>query len=748
MHRNLFFHLGKFIYRFRKATILLWCLLILSCTPFLSNIITPFKSTGFIANNSESANTDHFLDTKLGYNSNRFLIIYHSKHLIATQQEYKEQLKYSLSGLKNFPMKHEIIYPESNKKQMSKDKHTSYVVIIFKDHEPMSKELLAQFKATIKHPKHMSMLHGGEAIFVESVNKQTQKDLYKSDMVAAPVSIIILVLIFGTIIAALVPIILGGGCALIILTTLFVLGHLFSLSIFTLNIALLLGLCLSLDYSLFIINRFRDELRVNNNVAEAMAITLSTAGKAIFYSGLAVFISLSALLFFPINILFSIGVGGLTAVFVAVAIAITLLPAVLSVLKNKINQFPVHFIRSAQDPKIKFRNWHFWHRIAGMVVKRPLLFFFTVLIILMILGYPFLNVRYGISDFLILPDYTESRQFYNAYKAKFDQNELTPIVMVIKSDKGSILSQKNINKIFHFTHKLKNNPLVEDVNSIVTTEPTLTRTQYYELYHLPKSKLDASVRQLLKTTTGKSFTVVNIVSKHGANAPETRKLITELHHMNPGKHLTLRLTGVPVNNLDVLHGISAVFPYAVTWIMALTYLILLVLLRSLFLPFKAILMNMLSLCASYGVLVYIFQEGHLHHLLNFAPQGILDISLLIIIFCALFGFSMDYEVFLLTRIQEFYSKTKDNDKSIIFGIMKSGRIITSAAIVVIFICGSFMTAEVLMVKEFGLGIAVAIFVDAFIIRTLLVPATMALVKQWNWYLPKWLDKILPRNGWH
>lgn len=155
-------------------------------------------------------------------------------------------------------------------------------------------------------------------------------------------------------------------------------------------------------------------------------------------------------------------------------------------------------------------------------------------------------------------------------------------------------------------------------------------------------------------------------------------------------------------------------------------------------------MNVLSLCATYGVLVFVFQEGHLHQLLNFDPQGILDISLLVIIFCALFGFSMDYEVFLLTRIQEAYEQSKNNDQSIVFGIEHSSRIITSAAIIVIVTCGSFMVAEVLMVKEFGLGIAVAIFVDAFLVRTIFVPATMALVKRWNWYFPKWLDKILPR----
>ena len=221
------------------------------------------------------------------------------------------------------------------------------------------------------------------------------------------------------------------------------------------------------------------------------------------------------------------------------------------------------------------------------------------------------------------------------------------------------------------------------------------------------------------------------------------QLITYLHTLKSDNGLSIQLTGQPVSDREVLESILHFLPYAILWIMVFTYFILLLLLRSVFLPFKAILMNLLSLCACYGALVLVFQDGYLSHLLNFEPQGLLDISLLVIIFCALFGFSMDYEVFLLSRIKESHEIYGDNTRSIIFGIEKSSRIITSAALIVIVLCSSFLVAEVLIVKAFGLGIAVAIFVDAFLIRTILVPSTMMLLKKWNWYLPKWLDKILP-----
>ena len=738
MQHNTFYALGQTVYSLRWFIIALWVLVVLACVPFIPHIISPFKTTGFIDENSQSASAEHYLNMKLGYHSNnKFLIIYTSKTLSATNSLYITKIKQSLSGLKNFPIKHEVIFPKTNKKQISKDKHISYVVVILKSIEPINDKLLAQFKSLIKTPRNMTMELGGEPIFVENVNKQTQIDLYKADFIATPVAILTLIFIFGSLIAAVLPILLGGGCALMILTALYFLGHAFSLSIFTLNIALLLGLCLSLDYSLFIISRFRDELHNGLDVREAVAVTQATAGKAIFFSGLAVFVSLSALLLFPINILFSVAVGGLTAVFVAVFTAIILLPATLAVLNTRINLLSVR--RRRKKPSA-FNSWR-W--LAEKVVNRPFSCFFSILIVLLILGHPFLSVKFGVSDYHIFPEQSDSRRFFDTYSEKFKESELTPITILTQSQ-SPILSYKNISRLYDFTHKLQNNPLIAEVNSIVTTDNDLTKYQYYKLYNSNNKLIKKTVKQLLASTTGPDFTTIQVISKYSINSPKTKQLIDELHNLKIGKGMSTELTGAPVDNMDVLKTISHILPFAILWVIVFTYLILLVLLRSLFLPVKAILMNLLSLSACYGALVIVFQDGYLHQLFNFQPQGMLDISLVVIIFCAIFGFSMDYEVFLLTRIKESYEVTHNNAKSIIFGIEKSSRIITSAAIIVIFICGSFLVADVLMVKAFGLGIAVAIFVDAFLIRTILVPATMTLLKKWNWYLPKWLDKILPR----
>ncbi len=738
MKKSLFYKFGTLIYPARWFIIALWFLLLFACLPILPHIITPFKTTGFIAENSESAKAEQELNKSLNYDRhNQLIIMYSSKTLKATSSQFNKKIKESLKDLVHFSLPHEVLLPNANEQQISKDKHTAYAVVVVKTLEPLHGDVLKQLKSLIKTPSKMTVQMGGEPIFVEDVNEQTQIDLYKADMIATPVAIITLLFVFGSVVAAFLPIILGGGCALMILSLLYFIGQLFTLSIFTINIALLLGLCLSLDYALFVISRFRDELVKQKTVREALAVTQSTAGKAIFFSGLAVFVSLSALFFFPINILFSVAVGGMIAVLVAVVTAIVFLPAILAVLHRRINFLAIKI-------PYPFKRFRFWRWIAERVVKRPLVFFIPIFLFLLILGYPFLSAEFGISDYKIFPEQSKNRAFFDSYEQKFDGLELSPILLLVKTDTPPLLTKKNIYKVYGIGQEIKDNPLVKQVNSIVTTKPELSQYQYYRLYTQKKLK-DAEIKQLLNTTTSNDATLFNIVSKNSIHSEQTNQLITDLEAIKPPKGMSFYLTGVPVINDDIFDSIWDNLPYALLWIMASTYLILLILLRSLFLPLKAILMNLLSLCACYGALVFIFQDGHFSSWLNFQPQGMLDISILVIIFCALFGFSMDYEVFLLSRIKEYYEATQSNHRSIIFGIEKTSRIITSAALIVIFLCGSFLVADVLMVKAFGLGIAVAIFVDAFLIRTLLVPSTMILLKKWNWYLPQWLNKILPKS---
>lgn len=738
MRISVFRKLGEFVYPLRFVIIITWVIMILVCLPILPKITAPFKTTGFIDQTSKSAKAMDYINEKLGFDyNNKIIILYSSNKLKTSNKAFFAGIKKSLKEVKNFPIETFIFYPDENPKQVAKNKRSAYAVVVLKKKEALTDKELEDFKKIIHKPDNLTMQMGGDPVFVESINKQTQIDLYHADMIALPLALVTLLFVFGSVTAALIPIILGTGAALIILTGLYLFGHVITLSIFTLNIALLLGLCLTLDYSLFIVSRFRDEIKRTTDIKVAIATTQATAGKAIFFSGLAVLVSLSALLLFPVNILFSMAIGGITAVSVAVLTALILLPAVLSVLRNKVDFLSIHILRKMN------LSFNFWHWIANTVTKYPKSFFISVFLLLLTLGFPFLYAKLGVADHRIFPIGSENREFFNIYAERFDEKELSPIVLLTKTN-SKILSRQNLNYLYDLTKKIQNNPLVSEVNSIVNIYKDLPKEQYYPLYQMKRNLMQPSLRTLLATTTGERFTIINIVSKYNEDSSETQELIEELENLKTTKNVETELTGRPVNNLEVLSAIERILPWAILWIMLSTYVLLLILLRSVFLPLKAIFMTLLSLCACYGAVVLIFQEGYLHELLNFEPQGMLDISLLVIIFCALFGLSMDYEVFLLTRIKEYYEQSKNNQQSIIFGIEKSGKIITCAALIVIFICLSFLVADILMVKAIGLGIAVAIFVDAFIIRTFFVPATMVLLKGWNWYLPKWLDKILPK----
>lgn len=735
--QKLFYTLGRAVYTLRWVIILLWIGALGVCIPFLPHVMAPFSSTGFIDEQSPSAKTQRLIDDKLGFNKdNQFVILYTSKELNASNPQFIQKIKDSLAELEHFAIPHVIILPSDNPQQISKDKHTAIAVVIIKSQQLLNESQVKELKAAIKPPNNMQMRVGGERIFVNDMNKQTQVDLYKADYIATPVAIVIMVVVFGSLISALLPILLGAGCALMILTGLFGLGHVYTLSVYTLNIALLLGLCLSLDYALFIISRFREELNSDVPIKESIARTQATAGKAIFFSGLAVFVSLSALLLFPITILFSVAVGGLVAVLIAVVTATVFLPALLAVLKHRINWLSVRSFKKSATRSTA------WHWLATRVVKRPMRFFCFILAVLLVLGYPLWSAHFGVSDYRIFPKNSDNRTFFDEYEKKFDINALSPITVLIQSQKR-ILSQANLKKLQDFTETLLTNPSIKHIHSIVTTNSSLTPSQYHRLYNA-EDKPD-SINTLLNTSTGTHFTVMQLTSRYKPDTVQTKDLLETLRNTKLPEGFTLQLTGTSASNQEVLKSISKRLIPALVWILAFTFLILLVLLRSLVLPLQAIIMNLLSLSACYGALVWIFQEGHLHQWLHFDPQGELDISLLVIIFCALFGFSMDYEVFLLSRIRESYDATHDNENSIVLGIEKSGRIITSAAIIVISICFSFLVAEVLMVKAFGVGIAVAIFVDAFLIRTLLVPSCMVLLKSSNWYLPRWLNKILSRR---
>jgi len=377
-------------------------------------------------------------------------------------------------------------------------------------------------------------------------------------------------------------------------------------------------------------------------------------------------------------------------------------------------------------------------------MKRPFSIFVVVLLFLTLLGTPFLGVKFSSPDESVLPTSVQSRQAYDILNSEFNRSEVNPILIAVQTPKGNILSPDNLYYLYDFTNAIKQDPRVTRVDSIVTIEPRLSKIQYQAIYSEPSRIQDRFLRDFLVQFAKGDTTLVSVVSKYSPNSQETKDLVQKIRNSDPGNGLSIQVTGGTAGIMDVVTGIYSVFPLAATIIVVSTYLVLLLLLRSIVLPLKAILMNALSILASYGALVWVFQDGNLSGLLNFKQLNFIEPSLPILMFCTLFGLSMDYEVFLLSRIKEHYDHTGDNTASVAIGLQKSGKIITSAALIVVLVCLSFVTADIVLVKALGLGVAVAVGLDATIVRALLVPATMRLLGDWNWYAPKWLLRILPQ----
>lgn len=721
--------------------IFVWLSVALCCIPFLLSTPEPFKIGGLTDPKSESAQAENIMEQKLPNNGSKIFILYISHNLKANQARFKREVQQSLAGLKKFSLKHHITSPYDNDAQISKDKHAVYAIVdINNKTNDQTSNYMDEFHSALNQPDNLDMYIGGQPSYVSDVNRLSQENLVKGESLALPLSIIALIFIFRGFVAAFLPLLSSMISITIIISMLYFLGQHFDLTVFVLNIATMLGLGLTLDYTLIITYRFREELAHGHDKYTAIRKTLATAGKAVLFSGLTVLISIGSLLFFPINVLHSIGVGGVVVIVTSILSALTFLPALLTILGNKINTWSLPLLSHNYSSQNAQHSW--WYRFTMQIMHHPIIVIIVTMFFLISLGYPFLNVQLSRSDAKILPAWTESRQLHDEFARYFNVNELSPINVVLIAKDKSILTKKNIGTVYDFSKIISNYHSIDSVSSIVNLKPALTKKKYESLYTTEQSHLNANQKQLLHETTADNYTVMTVISKYPVNSPDSFNLVKDLRKekINNINHLVGGNSAVITDTIQTSYDL---FFKMMIIISILTYFILLILLRSVILPLKAILMNFLSLSVCYGMLVFIFQEGHFTHLFGFQVQGYTDMTLPILLFFTLFGLSMDYEVFLLTRIKEYYSKTKDNTLSVALGLERSARIITSAALLVVIVAFSFVAADIVFIKAFGLGTALAIIVDASIIRILLVPATMRLLGDWNWYIPKWLDRILP-----
>lgn len=577
----------------------------------------------------------------------------------------------------------------------------------------------------------------------------TLKDeLIQAELLAAPLTLIILLLVFGSLVAAGLPVLSGVYTVLAAVGIVTGLSYVFDdITVYANNIVSLLGIGLSVDYSLFIVNRFREELGRGRDHRTAVAMTSATAGRAIFFSGMTVIVGLMGMLFFENTGLPSLGWGGICATAVALTSSIVLLPAILSLLGERVNSFKVPFSFGVDTGEEGF-----WSNIASGVMKRPFAVLVPAVIVLMLAGSPFLQAEYGITTYKALSPDDESRQGMELTDDNWPEYISNTALAVFEIEEGvDPLHEENIRSLYRFSQEILSIDGTSYVRSHGHFDVNMSENEVVDFWNSSKdgdlSPMEAMLISAQREYMNESFigngVVLLVVGIEGdessVSSREVVLSIRELETKNDqfGGSITVNVAGVAAYNQDVIEAVAENLPISLAFILITSYILIFLQVRSVVLPLKALIMNVLSVSASFGVLVWIFQMGNGADLLNFTPQPI-DPTTPVMIFAILFGLSMDYEVLMLSRIHEEWERTGDNTKSVAVGLQKSGRIITSAALVMVTVFSAFGLSSVSLMKQFGFMLALGVAVDATLVRALVVPSTMRLMGELNWYAPSWL----------
>ena len=727
--------LGALVVRRKYIVVAVWALIILAALPFAPRAQEFLKPGGFSNESFPSVKARKVLQERLELSTLSIDFVFSHPEWQPFDARFSDAVLKAVGDLDKYG---EISYVVTHLDDPQRASSTSNTVHVTAGLTIELEESLGFLKtvAADVDPGPLDLIITGAPALYRDISLASQEDLRRGESVAFPIATFTLLLVFGTLIAAILPAAVGGGGVLVGLGIVFFMSQGIDMSVFALNIVTLLGIGVGIDYSLFYTSRFQEELRSGKSVDDAVLGANSHAGKAIMFSAITSLIGLISLVAFPVMMLRSVGIGAVAVIFAALLAALTLMPALLAILGHRVNRFRI-------GPDWAKRNG-FWVPLSNWVMKRPWMVLLPTVTILVLLAIPAGSMRLGTVDATILPDSLESRRGFDVLREEFGF-ALKTVIPVGFTFEGSPFARRNIDNAYDIGRELERLDGVSRVISVVNLDPTFGPDQYEVLYQSPESITDVALARIVRETVRDGAILFLVESELHPFWPETRELVTEIRSLLPpeGNGGTLHVDGGASEITDIINALYGKFPIIIAVVLIVTYLSLMLLFRSVILPLKAVLLNVLSILASYGALVFVFQQGHFSGLLNFEAMGVIEATLPILLFAIIFGLSMDYEIFLLSRVAEAYDRTGDNEAAVAEGLQKSGMIITGAAGILIVVAASFVLADVVVVKAIGLGLAIAVFVDVTLVRALVAPAIMRIAGPWNWYLPGWLDRILP-----
>ena len=696
----MFEKLGHVIVRRRKAMVILFIVSILTAGTVGTMIFSRLDSGGYSNPNSDSYQVYNYLNKNLNVADPNIVVVVDSGDLSITDPTVAAKAQMLETEMAKAPGVTKVVsyWNTGGEKTLAASDGKAAYILVYGGGEaftPESQEMGAYFQKNFDGKRNgLTIYSGGVGVVGNAINKKIADDLKIAEAISIPLTFILLVMVFGAMAASAMPLLVGVSAILGAFFLLYLISLVTSVSVYALNLTTGMGLGLGIDYALLIVNRFREELHRGKNVEDSIVDTMASAGKTVFYSGLTVLVTLLSLTFFPLPFLKSFGYAGVSVVAIAVAGALFGLPPILAMLGTKVNKGVVR--KSAIEHKDEGR----WAQTARLVMKRPVAVVLLSLIILVILAAPIKNIAFSQGDSRILPASNPAAVATAIQESRFESNIATIDILVLDGAGKE-------NEISSYIEEVKKVSGIVTVAAPQAIGSDIQITAYESM--LPRS-------------------------------PEAQQLIHNLRDL-PAPAGTL-IGGVAADYTDTQDGIAETLPLALGWIAISVLILLFVFTGSIILPIKAVLLNVMSLAATMGVMTWIFVDGHLQWLVgSFTVTGTLDTSIVILIFVVVFGLSMDYELFLLSRIREEHLLGKSNIESVATGLQRSARIITAAAVLLAVVFAAFVTSGVTSIKMMGFGVAFAVVLDATLIRALLVPALMRLLGERNWWAPKAMQRF-------
>lgn len=719
----MFDRIGHFVVRHRKSIVAFYLVFIVISGAIGTGVFKNVKSQGYDNPNSESAKVDNLLrdEFKVRDASVVFIIDTPTGATDDSSVKFVSNLATQLASEPN--VETVVTYWTAGKpdSMLSKDGKATVVSIYF-DRE-LDPELASNSAGDLQ--KKYDGTRDGNRIYVAglqtvyySINNYIKEDLVKAESIAIPLNILMLLIIFGTAIAAGLPMIVALGSVFGSFLTLFAISQATDISVFSLNLITGLGLGLGIDYALLIVNRYREELHAGHDVESSVAKAVATAGRTVFFSGLAVMLVLASMVLFPQYFLKSFAYAGISVVLFAILASIFALPAVLGLLGHKVDKWKV------RKGALVTKEAGAWSVVARTVMRRPLTFILSATALLSLLALPAANVKFGQVDDRVLPPSSDISVAAEVSRTRFDGQAATPIEILLPKSSTSSDQVKTIAQ------------QIGSLDGVVSVLSPTTFTKHGQTVDLPAP---------VATQENANYFRLSAVSENGPRQSTSVELLKQIRNLDLPEGR--QIGGASAIYVDSQAGISDHLPQVIGWLALATFIVLFMYTGSILLPIKAVLLNLASLAATLGLITYVFQEGNLKWLVgDFTVTGVIDTSTLVLVAVVAFGLSMDYELFMLSRIKEEHDNGANTEDAVSFGLQRSGRIISAAAILIALVFITFITSGVTSIKMLGLGTAFAIILDATIVRAILVPALMRVAGKWNWWAPKPLAKFHARFG--